>query len=172
MKRILFFLFALTASACENMTTDADSPADPDAARVFNVTKSAAANNAVVTGIWEGARPQSSGALTSTSRFEFRDSFVVAAARCTREGSNAVVAGGRASATVSNEIIEIRESITDQRNIGTGAACAVSASAGVLPVCDPNSAPAQRSTCFELTGTTLDIYQGSGNITSFVKISD
>src|SRR5262245_42240627 len=99
MKRIL--LAVLFLSACENINDGSDGPADPDATRVFAATKSAAVNNSLVTGIWEGARPQSAGNVTSTPRFEFRDSFVVAAARCTEEGAKAVVAGGRAPAAVS-----------------------------------------------------------------------
>lgn len=171
MKRFLFAFAVPLLTACEPIP-GSEGPADPDATRVFAATKTAAANNQVVLGIWEAARPQTSGALTSTSRFEFRDSFVVAAAKCTRENSGeAVVAGGRGVAAVSNELIEIRQAISDQRPFGSDAACAVSANAGVLPVCDPNTAPGSRTTCFELTGTTLDIYQ-QGSIVSFVKISD
>lgn len=179
MKRFLLLLGLVVASGstvgCTVDNGDGSSSSEnADALRVFSVTKGGSPNNSSVLGIWEAARPQTSGPLTSTSRFEFREAFVVAAARCTREGTTTpVTVGGRASATVSADTIQINQAISDQRSIGgSDAACGVQASAGVLPACDPNSAPASRTVCFELTGTTLDIYQGSGNLQSFVKIAD
>lgn len=175
MKRFLLALgLVFVSSGCTVENQDGSSGSeDADAVRIFAQAKTGTANDSSVLGIWEGARPQTSGPLTSTSRFEFRESFVVAAARCTREGtSSPVTVGGRASATVSTDLIQIDQAISDQRNIGSDAACGVQASAGVIPACDPNTAPAARTVCFELTGTTLDIYQGSGNLQSFVKIAD
>lgn len=169
MKRILFF--ALFLSACTVENADSSPSASSDATRVFAATKGAA-NNSAITGIWESAKPQTSGPLSSTSRFEFREAFMVAAARCTREGAEPVVVGGRSPATVSNALIQVDQAISDTKQLGADAACGVRASAGVIPACDPNTAPASRTTCFELTGTTLDIYQGAAGIQSFVKIAD
>jgi hypothetical protein len=175
MKRILFAALFLCACTLDNVGQSADSSsssaADPDATRVFAATKGSA-NNSTVLGIWEGAKPETSGPLSSTSRFEFRESFVVAAARCTRTGSDPLVVGGRSPAQVSSDLISIDQAISDVKTIGGDAQCGVQASAGSLPACDPGTPPASRTTCFDLTGTTLDIYQGSAGIQSFVKISD
>ena len=122
--------------------------------------------------IWESAQPQISGPLMLTSRFEFRPSFVVIAARCTREGFTPVIVGGRADATVSDSLISTKQAVSDTKAIGSDAACQAASNAGQIPACDPNTAPVSRNICFELTGTTLDIYQSPGVIQSFVKIAD
>lgn len=170
MKRIL--LAALLLSACTNETASTGDASNTDAVRVFGAARSAAVNPQVVTGIWEGAQPQVSGPLTLTSRFEFRPDFVVVAARCTREGVEPVVVGGRVPATVSEALIQTQAPISDTKPIGTDAACQARSSQGGIPACDPNSAPAERTVCFELTGTTLDMYQGAGNVQSLNKIAD
>lgn len=176
MKRILSAAFFFTSSILlAGCTTDTgandDAPANADATRVFNTAKGSA-NSATLLGIWEGAKPQTAGPITLTSRFEFRADFVVTAAKCTREGVEPVIVGGRSTATVSADLIQTNQAVSDQRSIGSDAACQARSSAGVIPACDPNTAPAQRTICFELTGTTLDIYQGSAGIQSMVKIAD
>jgi hypothetical protein len=173
MKRILFVALFLSACTVENAdSSSGGSGASSDATRVFNTAKAATANSQVLEGIWEGAQPQVSGPLTLTSRFEFRSAFVVIAARCTREGLEPVVVGGRTTATVTDALIKTDTAISDTKPIGSDAACRAQSAAGGIPKCDPNTAPASRTICFELTGTTLDMYQGSGNIQSFNKIAD
>jgi hypothetical protein len=103
--------------------------------------------------------------------FEFRETFVVAAARCTMDGVEPVVVGGRAAASILPGLIEIKEAISSTRSIGSGAACGVRAAAGILPECDPLVPTTQRTTCFELAGGTLTLYQ-AGTAVSFVKIAD
>jgi hypothetical protein len=166
-------LLFLTSCTLDGLGESASSgSANPDAARVFATEKSTS-NVLVVTGVWEAARPETNGAITSTARFEFRDSFVVAAARCTRSGAEPVVAGGRATAVVTAELIELKQAISDTRRVGSdGAECEVAAAAIALPVCPALTPPASRTACFELTGTTLDIYGGRTGIQSFLKISD
>jgi hypothetical protein len=172
MKRIL--LAALFLAACTNETgsgTSSGGAADTDAVRLFNTPRGSADAN-VLLGIWEGAQPQVSGPLMLTSRFEFREAFVVVAAKCTRDGVEPVVVGGRSAATVNASLIQTTAAISDTKPIGSDAACQAKSSAGAIPVCDPNTAPVNRTICFELTGTTLDIYQGGGTIQSFTKITD
>lgn len=174
MTRVLAFALLLSACTLDGVGEPAGSSggaANPDATRVFETAKSTS-NVLVVTGVWEAARPETSGPLSSTSRFEFRDSFVVAAARCTRDGVAPVVVGGRATAVVTAELIEFKQAISQTRQVGSDAACQVEASAGVLPVCSALTPPASRGVCFELTGTTLDIYGGRTGVQSFVKIAD
>ena len=173
MKRIL--AVALFLFACEPIDTSNGSSggaASADATRVFNTAKSGTLNPRSLPGIWESAQPQVSGPLLLTSRFEFRPSFVVIAARCTRDGFDPVIVGGRADATVSDALISTNESVSDTKPIGSDAACQAASNAGKIPACDPNTAPVNRNICFELTGTTLDIYQSPGVIESFVKIAD
>lgn len=172
-----FLVAALFLSACtlENVGEPAGSsgsPASSDATRVFEAPKSPAANPRALTGIWESAQPQVSGPLQLTSRFEFRASFVVVAARCTRDGFTPVVVGGRATATVSDALIRTNEAVNDTKAIGSDAACRAASNAGEVPVCNPDTPPISRNICFELTGTTLDIYQSPGVIQSFVKIAE
>lgn len=171
MKRILLASFLLSACTTETGASSGDG-ANTDAVRVFSTAKSATVNPQVLTGIWEGSQPQVSGPLTLTSRFEFRPDFVVVAARCTRDGIEPVVVGGRAPATVNESLIQTQAAVSDTKPIGSDAACQARSNAGGIPACDPNSAPAARTVCFELTGTTLDLYQGAGNIQSFNKIAD
>lgn len=172
MKRLLIAALFLSACTLENVgESGSSSGADPDATRVFATQKSTS-NVLVVTGVWESARPETAGPLTSTSRFEFRDSFAVAAARCTRDGVEPVIVGGRATAAVTAEVIEFKQAVSQTRQVGSDAACQVQATAGVLPVCNALTPPANRGVCFELTGTTLDIYGGRTGVQSFVKIAD
>ena len=173
MKRILLAALFLSACTLEEVGQPSGSSAAPsaDAQRVFDEPKSQA-NALELTGIWESAQPQVSGPLQLTSRFEFRADFVVIAARCTREGVSPVVVGGRAPATVSDTLIQTKAAVSDRRPIGSGAECQAASNAGAIPVCDPDTAPVNRNVCFELTGTTLDIYQGPGVIQSFLKIAD
>jgi hypothetical protein len=172
MTRVLIAALFLSACTLENLGESASSGgANSDATRVFETPKSTS-NVLVVTGVWEAAKPETSGPLTSTARFEFRDSFAVAAARCTRDGVEPVVVGGRATAVVTAELIEFKERVSQTRQVGSDAACQVEATAGALPVCNALTPPASRGVCFELTGTTLDIYGGRTGVQSFVKISD
>ena len=175
MKRLFVAALFLSASACtlENVGQPAGStPTSSDATRVFETPKSSAANPRALTGIWESAAPQISGPLQLTSRFEFRSSFVVVAARCTREGFSPVVVGGKATATVTDAAIQTNQSINDTKTIGGDAACQAASNAGTIPVCDADTPPVNRNICFELTGTTLDIYQSPGVIQSFLKIAE
>jgi hypothetical protein len=173
MKRIV--LVGVFLSGCIEATTDASSSGSPtsgEAARVFNTQKSTTITPRALPGIWESAQPDISGPLQLTSRFEFRASFVVIAARCTRDGFSPVVVGGRSAATVTDALIQTTEPVSDTKPIGSDAACQARSNAGNIPACDPNTPPVNRNVCFELTGTTLDIYQSPGVIVSFVKITD
>lgn len=175
MKRILLAALFLSACTFDNVGQSAGSSgsaASSDATRVFETAKSSAANPRALTGIWESAQPEISGPIQLTSRFELRASFVVIAARCTRDGFSPVVVGGRATATVSDALIQTNESVNDTKTIGSDAACRAASNAGKIPVCSPDTAPVNRNVCFELTGTTLDIYQSPGVIQSFVKIAE
>ncbi len=146
------------------------SGAASDADRVF-AAAGTGANTAVLQGIWEGEQVQKAQTLESKSRFEFRDTFVVAAARCTMPGEQPVVVGGRSAATVTAGLVEIKEAISATKYIGDGALCGVRASAGLLPECDPNVPTTQRSTCFDLSGGKLTLFQG-GAAQTYVKIAD
>lgn len=171
MKRILLATL-LTACTLGDVGESASSPATPaDAQRVFDTPKSQS-NPLALTGIWESAQPAVSGPIMLASRFEFRADFVVIAARCTRDGVAPVIVGGRAEATVNDSLIQTKAAVSDRRPIGAGAECQAASNAGAIPVCDPNTAPISRNVCFELTGTTLDMYQGPGVIKSFNKIAD
>lgn len=173
MKRILLSALFLSACTLENVGQSAGStPTSSDATRVFETAKSPAANPRALTGIWESAQPEISGPIQLTSRFEFRASFVVVAARCTRDGFSPVVVGGRASATVTDALIQTSQSVNDTKTIGSDAACRAASNAGSIPVCDADTPPINRNICFELTGTTLDLYQSPGVIQSFVKIAE
>jgi hypothetical protein len=78
MTRVLIAALFLSACTLENLGESASSGgANSDATRVFETPKSTS-NVLVVTGVWEAAKPETSGPLTSTARFEFRDSFAVA----------------------------------------------------------------------------------------------
>ena len=144
------------------------SAADSDAKRVFAAT-AGAANTATLLGIWEGTT--SGGELSSTPRFEFRDSWIVAAARCTKEGAEPVVVGGRAAASIVPGIIEIKQPISEILRVDARAACGVEVSAGVLTECDPLVPTTQRTSCFDLTGGKLTLFQaGAANV--FDKVAD
>lgn len=174
--RALLVLLAVALPACtldqvgQPAGSSSGSGGSSDADRVFAATGSGA-NTAVLQGIWEAEQVQKSQTLESRSRFEFRDTFVVAAARCTMPNAEPVVVGGRAAATVSPGIVEIKEAISATKPIGNGALCGVRASAGLLPECDPNVPTTQRSTCFDLSAGKLTLFQ-AGTAQPFVKIAD
>ncbi len=176
MRALLLLSLVLSACTFDQVGQPASSSggssgsgAATDADRVFAATGTGA-NTAVLQGIWEAEQVQKTQTLESKSRFEFRDTFVVAAARCTMPSEQPVVVGGRAAATVSPGLVEIKEAISATKYIGDGALCGVRASAGVLPECDPNVPTTQRTTCFDLSGGKLTIYQSGAQ--TFVKIAD
>lgn len=140
-----------------------------DAERVFAAT-AGSANTASLLGIWEGPTAVQ-GPLESTPRFEFRESHVVAAARCTKDGADPVVVGGRAPASISPGMIEIKQAISQTVRIDATAACGVEASAGVLMECDPLVPTTQRTTCFDLSGGSLTLFL-SGGAMALTKITD
>lgn len=142
---------------------------ESDAERVF-AAKAGSANAASLLGIWEGATSVE-GALSSTPRFEFRGSYVVAAARCTKDGAAPVVAGGRAPASIAPGMIEIKQAISQTVRVDASAACGVEASAGVLIECDPLVPTTQRAMCFDLSGGSLTLFLASG-ASAFTKITD
>lgn len=172
---VLLLLAALPACTFDQVGQSAGSssggggPAS-DADRVFAATATTA-NTAVLQGIWEAEQSEKAQNLESKSRFEFRDTFVVAAARCTMPGEEPVVVGGRAAATVSPGLVEIKQAISDTKAIGDGALCGVRAAAGLLPECDPLVPTTQRTTCFDLSGGKLTLFQ-SGAAQPYVKIAD
>lgn len=176
MKRLLTVGVGLFLLACEPVNGSSGSSSggstNTDATRVFETKSGATLNPRSLEGIWESAQPQVNGPLLLTSRFEFRPSFVVIAAKCTRDGLSPVIVGGRAAATVSAELIRTTQAVSDTKPIGSDAACQAASSAGDIPRCDPDTAPVSRNICFDLTGTTLDIYQSPGVIVSFNKIAD
>lgn len=141
-----------------------------DGERVFGVA-ARASNLAVVTGIWEATTPQTAGPLQSVARFEFRAGYVVAAARCTMPDVAPVTVGGRAVGNVSSSVIELKQAISAQKPIGNGNVCGVSASAGTLPACNPLLPAEGKTSCFELNGGGLIMYQGATPV-PFAKISD
>lgn len=175
MRTLFVASFLLVTAGCtfDNLGESAGSSGSApqsDAARVF-AAAGGGANTAVLPGIWESAQTAKQQELESKSRFEFRDTFIVAAARCTMPGKEPVVVGGRAAAVVQPGLIEIKEAVSDTKAIGDNAACGVRASAGLLPECDPLVPTTQRTTCFDLTGGTLTMYQ-AGTAIAFVKIAD
>jgi hypothetical protein len=147
----------------------AGSSAPTDAERVFAAT-AGSANTAVLLGIWEGPT-QVEQTLSSTPRFEFRESFVVAAARCVKDGKEPVVVGGRGAASISPGIIEIKQAISDSEQIDERTSCGVSAAPGVLTECDPLVPTTQRTTCFDLSGGQLTLFQ-AGSAVPFQKVAD
>lgn len=177
-RSVLSFVAAgALASACTigDYSTGSDGGADggtaqTDAERVFSVP-AGKPNTGMLTGIWESAQPEKQQNLESTSRFEFRASFVIAAARCTLPGVTPVVVGGRAPASVSADVIQIEQAISDAKMMNDGTECGVSASAGVLPACPATTPSSQWTTCFDLSGGGLTMYS-NGTPTTFVKISD
>src|SRR5687768_15973226 len=85
MQRLPFVSLFLVLAACELPSSDSD-VTDADAARVMSVT-GGSASPTTLAGIWEEAQPRTAKDLVAVARFEFRATYVVAAARCTLTGS-------------------------------------------------------------------------------------